>query len=59
MPSTYPSPAHRPAEVDAVVVGAGFSGLYAVHRLRGLGLSYRAFEQERTWPGAAGSRNSR
>ena len=26
-------------EVDAVVVGAGFSGLYMLHRLRGLGLS--------------------
>jgi cation diffusion facilitator CzcD-associated flavoprotein CzcO len=30
--------------VDAVVVGAGFSGLYAVHRLRELGLDVRAFE---------------
>jgi cyclohexanone monooxygenase len=28
-----------------VVVGAGFAGLYALHRLRGLGLSARAFEQ--------------
>ncbi|WP_127783165.1 NAD(P)/FAD-dependent oxidoreductase [Rhodococcus sp. X156] len=33
-----------PAEVDAVVVGAGFSGLYMVHKLRGLGLSVRGFE---------------
>jgi cation diffusion facilitator CzcD-associated flavoprotein CzcO len=32
------------AEVDAVVVGAGFSGLYMLHRLRGLGLSTRALE---------------
>jgi cyclohexanone monooxygenase len=30
--------------VDAVVVGAGFAGLYALHRLRGLGLSTRVFE---------------
>ena len=30
--------------VDAVVVGAGFAGLYAIHRLRGLGLSVQAFE---------------
>ncbi len=29
---------------DAVVVGAGFAGLYMVHRLRGLGFSVRAFE---------------
>ncbi|MEN9727605.1 MAG: hypothetical protein RL434_1971 [Pseudomonadota bacterium] len=45
MSSTSPPSGHRPAEVDAVVVGAGFSGLYAVHRLRGLGLTYLAFEQ--------------
>src|SRR5262245_35818363 len=29
---------------DAIVVGAGFAGLYALHRLRGLGLSVRVFE---------------
>jgi cyclohexanone monooxygenase len=38
----------RPAEVgatfDAVVVGAGFAGLYMLHRLRGLGFSARVFE---------------
>lgn len=28
------------ADVDAVVVGAGFSGLYMSYRLRELGLSY-------------------
>ncbi|CAN5892674.1 NAD(P)/FAD-dependent oxidoreductase [soil metagenome] len=32
------------AEVDAVVVGAGFAGLYALHRLRELGLSVIGFE---------------
>jgi cation diffusion facilitator CzcD-associated flavoprotein CzcO len=31
-------------DVDAVVVGAGFSGLYMLHRLRGLGLTTRVFE---------------
>ena len=31
-------------QLDAVVVGAGFAGLYALHRLRGLGLSARVFE---------------
>src|SRR5262244_1984655 len=30
--------------VDAVVVGAGFAGLYMLHRLRGLGLTARVFE---------------
>ena len=31
--------------VDAVVVGAGFGGLYAVHALRRAGLSVQAFER--------------
>jgi cyclohexanone monooxygenase len=31
--------------LDALVVGAGFSGLYAVHRLRELGLSVRGVER--------------
>ncbi len=31
-------------QVDVVVVGAGFAGLYLVHRLRGAGFSVRAFE---------------
>ncbi len=30
--------------VDVVVVGAGFSGLYLLHRLRGMGLTTQAFE---------------
>jgi cyclohexanone monooxygenase len=33
------------AATDVVVVGAGFAGLYMLHRLRRLGLSARAFEQ--------------
>ncbi len=32
------------AAVDVVVVGAGFAGLYALHRLRKQGLSVRVFE---------------
>src|SRR6185437_7561365 len=32
------------SDYDAVIVGAGFSGLYALHALRGLGLSCRLFE---------------
>jgi cation diffusion facilitator CzcD-associated flavoprotein CzcO len=34
----------RPADVDVVVVGAGFAGLYALHRLRGQGMSVRVVE---------------
>lgn len=30
---------------DVVIVGAGFSGLYLLHRLRGLGFSTRVFEK--------------
>ena len=33
-----------PAKLDAVIVGAGFAGLYALHRLRGLGFTCRAYE---------------
>ena len=32
-------------DFDAVVIGAGAAGLYMLHRLRGLGLRARAFEQ--------------
>ena len=34
----------QPVSVDAVVVGAGFAGLYALHKLRSQGLSTRVFE---------------
>ncbi len=33
-----------PQHYDAIVVGAGLSGLYMLHRLRGLGLKARVFE---------------
>ena len=36
-----PEPA---GQLDAVIVGAGFAGLYMLHRLRGLGLSVRVLE---------------
>jgi cyclohexanone monooxygenase len=42
-----PSAADRAAErasFDVVIVGAGFAGLYLLHRLRGLGLSVRVYE---------------
>jgi cation diffusion facilitator CzcD-associated flavoprotein CzcO len=34
----------RARHLDVVVVGAGFGGLYALHRLRGLGLSVQVYE---------------
>src|SRR5579859_4738269 len=33
------------AAYDAVVVGAGFAGMYLLHRLRGLDLKVRVYEQ--------------
>jgi cation diffusion facilitator CzcD-associated flavoprotein CzcO len=33
-----------PEQADAVIVGAGFSGLYQLYKLRELGLSVRVFE---------------
>src|SRR5258708_35659212 len=39
------SPSASETSCDVVVVGAGFAGLYMLHRLRGLGLKARAFEQ--------------
>jgi cyclohexanone monooxygenase len=36
--------APKPAKFDAIIVGAGVGGLYAIYRLRKLGLKLRAFE---------------
>jgi cyclohexanone monooxygenase len=45
MADVQPQPRTEPAaEVDVVVVGAGFAGLYMLHRLRGLGLSAVVYE---------------
>ena len=41
---TAGAPAADAAQVDAVVIGAGFAGLYMLYRLRQLGLSARVFE---------------
>jgi cation diffusion facilitator CzcD-associated flavoprotein CzcO len=38
------APADSARSLDVVVVGAGFGGLYALHRLRGLGLSVQVYE---------------
>jgi cyclohexanone monooxygenase len=43
-PATTPSANSSPRTLDAVIVGAGFSGLYMLHKLRGLGLRARVFE---------------
>ena len=32
------------SEVDVAIVGAGFAGMYMLHRLRGLGMSAKVFE---------------
>lgn len=39
-----PPEIHTVEEVDVLVVGAGFTGLYQLHRLRQLGFSVRLFE---------------
>src|SRR5260370_414253 len=47
VPSTLNEHERHPevdAVFDAVVVGAGFAGLYMLHRLRGLGFTARAYE---------------
>src|SRR5271168_3973497 len=36
--------AQTPLTLDVVVVGAGFAGMYLLHKLRGLGFSVRVFE---------------
>ncbi|WP_370332986.1 flavin-containing monooxygenase [Mycolicibacterium hippocampi] len=42
MPST---PSGPPGPFDVIVIGAGFSGLYALHRLRDLGFRVRVLEK--------------
>ncbi|MFN4089717.1 MAG: flavin-containing monooxygenase [Alphaproteobacteria bacterium] len=55
MPAAQTTPSETPSRnraadrvdadrVDAVIVGAGFGGLYMLHRMRGLGLSVRVFD---------------
>ncbi len=36
--------ASRPVDFDAVIVGAGFAGIYALYRLRAMGLTVRCLE---------------
>src|SRR5258708_27318988 len=45
MSATQPISGKSQADAyDVVVVGAGFAGMYMLHRLRGLGFSARVFE---------------
>jgi cyclohexanone monooxygenase len=37
-------PGPQPRKVDVVIVGAGFAGMYMLHRVRGLGMSAMVFE---------------
>ncbi|HWX79791.1 MAG TPA: NAD(P)/FAD-dependent oxidoreductase, partial [Steroidobacteraceae bacterium] len=41
---TLPNGVDDPGTVDAVIVGAGFAGLYMLQRLRGLGFSTQVYE---------------
>src|SRR6266566_10121786 len=43
-PKARATAAARSGPYDAIVIGAGISGMYQLHRLRGLGLSVRVFE---------------
>src|SRR5271166_6312816 len=45
MTQAYPAATGPSADFDAIVVGAGFAGLYMLHSLRTLGLSVRVDEQ--------------
>lgn len=44
MPDASHSPARPTRQLDVAIVGGGLAGLYAIHRLRGLGLKVRAYE---------------
>lgn len=43
-PNHTPSPSNNAIALDAVIVGAGFAGLYMLHKLRELGLTARIYE---------------
>ena len=46
MPDSAPEASRGTAQLDAIVIGAGVSGLYALHRLRDkMGMKVRVFER--------------
>lgn len=45
MTKTATHPNHNPEEFDAVVIGAGFGGMYALHTLREHGLKVRVYDE--------------
>ncbi|MDX2158663.1 MAG: NAD(P)/FAD-dependent oxidoreductase [Hyphomicrobiaceae bacterium] len=40
-----PTPSTGPDGLDVIIIGAGVGGLYAIHKLRGLGFKVRAYEK--------------
>ncbi len=40
-----PTSARHTTDFDAIVIGAGFAGMYMLHRLRGLGMTVRVYER--------------
>ncbi len=45
MPAAQSATGKAAASYDVVVVGAGFAGMYMLHKLRGIGLTARVYEQ--------------
>ena len=45
MPAADTAPVEEVEPFDAIIIGAGVTGLYALYRLRERGLSVRAFEE--------------
>jgi cyclohexanone monooxygenase len=45
MTQAHPAESGQSADLDVIIVGAGFAGLYMLHSLRELGLSVRVYEQ--------------
>jgi cation diffusion facilitator CzcD-associated flavoprotein CzcO len=44
MGATETAPTGQVTRLDAIVIGTGFGGMYALHRVRGMGLAVRAIE---------------
>ena len=42
--SSQPTASLQPSRIDALVIGAGFGGMYAVHKLVGMGLTVQGIE---------------